>query len=43
VDPPHLIASIKYVDLFPHALTYQDGVARLVTSIKELKLDAESP
>ena len=43
VDPPDVIAHLKYVDLFPDALSYQDGVAKLVTSIKALKLGAESP
>ncbi|MCC6557967.1 MAG: toll/interleukin-1 receptor domain-containing protein [Polyangiaceae bacterium] len=43
VDAPGIIAHLKYVDLFPDPLTFQEGVATLVRSIKELKLGAESP
>jgi len=42
VDPPGVIAHLRYVDLFPDALAYQDGVAKVASSIKDLKLGAES-
>lgn len=34
VDPPYLIASLAYVDLFPDEHAFNQGIARLARSLK---------